>query len=115
MTLFWRSCHANKLPLSSQPSVSPIHSFLLIFCLLSSPAHALEMRTVVKDFVTTEWTLECPDGEVLDLTTVGLTDQGIHEFIQCLSQIESEVGVHITHIELGLPLRVPVIPDGFGN
>ena len=86
----------NKLPLSSRPSVSPIHSFLLIFCLLSSPAHALEMRTVVKDFVTTEWTLECPDGEVLDLTTVGLTDQGIREFIQCLSQIESEVGVHIS-------------------
>ena len=75
----------NKLPLSARPSVPPIHSFLLILCLLSSPARALEMRTVVKDFVTTEWTLECPDGEVLDLTAVDLTDRGIREFIQCLS------------------------------
>lgn len=59
-------------------------------------AQTYEMRTVVKDFVTTEWTLMCPDGNILDLSTVDLTDQGIHEFMQCLGQIESSAGVKLT-------------------
>lgn len=54
------------------------------------------MQTVVKDAVTTEWTLECPDGSVLDMTTITLTDRGIQELSQCLGQIESQVGIHIS-------------------
>lgn len=59
-------------------------------------AQTYTMRTVVKDFVTTEWTLECPDGEVLDMSVVDLTEQGIVKLLDCLNQIESEQGIQIT-------------------
>jgi len=70
--------------------------FFLVSLLSGSvQAQTFEMRTVVKDFVTTEWTLECPDGQVLDMTTVDLTEEGIHKLIECLNQIEAQNGTHI--------------------
>jgi hypothetical protein len=54
-----------------------------------------EMRTVVKDLVTTEWTLQCPDGSVLDMSTVSLTDKGMSELFQCLGEIE-QAGIQIS-------------------
>jgi hypothetical protein len=69
----------------------------LAIVLLPHVANAqFTMRTVVKDFVTTEWTLECPDGEVLDIGSVDMTDKGIMEFMQALNTIESQVGVKIS-------------------
>lgn len=60
------------------------------------PPQTFKMHTVVRDSITTEWTLQCPDGEVLDITTVSLTDKGMEAFFQCLGQIESQQGIHIT-------------------
>ncbi len=50
------------------------------------PTQTFEMRTVVKDFVTTEWTLECPDGGVLDMSNVALTETGRQQLLQCPGQ-----------------------------
>ena len=69
---------------------------VLLCSLLPSLAVAqFTMRTVVKDFVTTEWTLECPDGGMLDLGTVDLTEKGMMLFFECLNDIESKVGINI--------------------
>ncbi|NQV34988.1 MAG: hypothetical protein HQ515_20000 [Phycisphaeraceae bacterium] len=60
------------------------------------PPQTFKMHTVVRDSVTTEWTLQCPDGEVLDISTVSLTDKGMQAFFECLGQIESQQGIHIS-------------------
>lgn len=99
-------CIQNKTPFKNRPrqsklkarrSLSGLAALFVTLSLLSVSAQGqtFAMRTVVKDFVTTEWTLACPDGEVLDLTTVDLTDEGIRRLIECLGQIEAEAGVHI--------------------
>ena len=75
-------------------------SFVLTALLMSLlPVQAADrfvMRTTVKDFVTTKWTLQCPDGRKIDLTKVSLTEMGYEEFTLCLQDIESMNGVKIS-------------------
>lgn len=60
------------------------------------PPQTFKMHTVVRDSITTEWTLQCPDGEVLDISTVSLTEKGMQAFFECLGQIESQQGIHVS-------------------
>jgi hypothetical protein len=86
------TCVFAVLPARAQPAGGPGG-------ILTPPGNGsqrYEMRTVVKDLVTVEWTLQCPDGSVLDMTTVSLTDKGIDEFLQGLGQIESQQGIQIS-------------------
>jgi hypothetical protein len=61
----------------------------------SFAAGTFRMQTTVKDFVTTKWTLQCPNGKKIDLTKVDLTPAGEMLFFECLADIESTNGVHI--------------------
>jgi hypothetical protein len=65
---------------------------------LAAPAAAktFKMKTTVKDFVTTKWTLDCPTGGKIDLTKVALDDAGTDLFYECLGDIESMNGIEIS-------------------
>lgn len=70
----------------------------IVVLTLATPAAAktFKMKTTVKDFVTTKWTLECPTGGTIDLTKVALDDAGIDLFLECLGMIEAANGVTIS-------------------
>ncbi len=65
------------------------------FPALGQEPRDLKMTTVVSDFVTRSWTIECPDGEILDMSEVALTDAGIIAVTALISSIESSAGFRI--------------------
>jgi hypothetical protein len=71
---------------------------LLVALSIAIPADAAKtykMKSTVKEFVLTKWTLECPDGTTRDLTRINLDEEGYEELLDCINEIESDVGIEI--------------------
>ena len=75
---------------------APAIFVVMLATVTSVGAMTFKMKTTVKDFVTTDWTLECPDGKKIDLTKVALDDEGTDLFFECLGDIESMNGIMIS-------------------
>lgn len=85
----------NPNPMLVRGACAALCSIIFLAGLQPAQAAGFAVKTTVEDFVTTKWTLDCPDGRKIDLTKVDLSEEGQAQFMECLGEIESENGIEI--------------------